>query len=369
MGINDGEKKALLVLADGTYFAGDSFGSQNDALGELVFNTSMTGYQEALTDPSYAGQILTFAYPLIGNYGISREAVESGKIHPKAVVVKEWCKTPSTHRQSIATISDFLYEQGVPGISGVDTREIVTKIRSSGVLPSAIVHADADEIGPAVLKAQKMIGDFDYAGTDFVKEVTRSKAEEYESAAAIGTSKHHVALLDCGAKMNIIRNLNARGCDVTVFPVTASSDEILYANPDGLMISNGPGDPALMTYAIRTCKGILGKMPVFGICLGHQILGHALGAKTRKLKFGHRGANQPVMDLKSGKSFLTSQNHGYEVYDLPKGTEEWMKNLNDGSNEGLRCPDKNAFSVQFHPEASPGPCDTEFLFDEFVGML
>ena len=357
---------AILVLADGTAYPGNGFGARKGAVGELVFNTSMTGYQEALTDPSYAGQILTFSFPLIGNYGVSKEAFESDKIQPNAVVVKEWCEKPA-HRQGVSDIHEFLCQSGIPGICGVDTREIVIKVRSSGVVPAALVVCDESGIEEAKVKGLKMLEGFDYGSVDFVKNVTGKKVETV--VPRDGGTKHSVALVDYGAKGSIAAELAKRGCKVMIFPASANAKEILAHGPDGVMLSNGPGDPSLLDYAIETCRGLLGKKPVFGICLGHQILGHALGAKTRKLKFGHRGANQPVIERRSGKCFMTSQNHGYEVCNLPGNVEEWMVNLNDGSNEGLRCGEKDAFSVQFHPEAAPGPRDTSFLFDEFLEML
>ena len=360
-------RNSALILSDGSFYLGEGFGADLPAYGELVFNTSMTGYQEALTDPSYAGQVLTFAYPLVGNYGISGHDFESSKIHPSAVVVREWCENP-VHRESAKTLSEFLAEYEVPGISGVDTRAIVTKIRSAGVMPAAVLPMPdpSNDIRKFVENSVKEIGRFDYAHTDFVRKVTRDGICTFEPA---GACKHSVVLVDCGVKSSIVRELNRRSCKVTVVPADTEAGTILSLEPDGVVYSNGPGDPALMGYAIESCREILGKVPVFGICLGHQILGHALGAKTYKLKFGHRGSNHPVLDSESGKAFITSQNHGYAVRDLPSGVTEWLVNLNDSSNEGLLCADKNAMSVQFHPEASPGPHDTGFLFDEFAKML
>jgi carbamoyl-phosphate synthase small subunit len=363
-----GLPKAVLVLSDGSFYVGDSAGSPRDACGELVFNTAMTGYQEALTDPSYAGQILTFAYPLIGNYGISDEAFESSKIHLSGVVARQFCDHP-THRDSKRSVADFLSEFDIPAVAGLDTRAIVTRVRSAGVVPSAIVQLEGRTVEEALESSKKQLAGFDYSEIDFVSKVARNKAEIFAPSAAKARQKHSVVLVDCGVKMGIVRELVARGCEVTVVPASAQGKEILAGKPDGVVYSNGPGDPALTTYAVASCREIVGKVPVFGICLGHQILGHALGAKTYKLKFGHRGANQPVRDSLSGKCFLTSQNHGFAVKDIPKGVTDWLTNLNDGSNEGLRCDDKNAFSVQFHPEASPGPLDTRFLFDDFVKML
>jgi len=360
--------KAVLVLSDGSFYVGDSAGSPRDAFGELVFNTSMTGYQESLTDPSYAGQILTFAYPLIGNYGISKEAFESGKIHLSGVISRQFCDHP-LHKDSNRSVDDFLKEFDVPAITGLDTRAIVTKVRNYGVVPSGIVQLEGRTVEEAVEDCKKQLKGFDYSGIDFVSKVTRQKAEVFSPTAAKAKQKHPVVLVDCGVKQNIVRELVARGCEVTVVPASTQASDILSHNPDGVVYSNGPGDPALMTYAVASCRQMVGKVPVFGICLGHQILGHALGGKTYKLKFGHRGANQPVVDNITGTCFLTSQNHGFAVKDIPKGVTDWLTNLNDKSNEGLRCEDKSAFSVQFHPEAAPGPQDTRFLFDDFVKML
>ncbi|MFA5246717.1 MAG: glutamine-hydrolyzing carbamoyl-phosphate synthase small subunit [Candidatus Micrarchaeia archaeon] len=363
--------KAVLVLSDGSFYVGTAFGSLRESFGELVFNTSMTGYQEALTDPSYAGQILTFAYPLIGNYGISKAAFESGKIHLSGVVAKQLCDHP-VHQDSVKSVDEFLKEFDVPAIAGVDTRAIVTKGRSFGVVPSAIVPLEGRSVEIAVESCRKELEKFDYSKTDFVGKVTRGKSEVFTPAnegAAKAGARFSVVLVDCGVKQNIVRELVSRGCEVTVVPARMQAKEILSFKPDGVVYSNGPGDPALMTYAVGSCREILGKVPVFGICLGHQILGHALSGKTYKLKFGHRGANQPVIDNISGKCFLTSQNHGFAVKDIPKGVTDWLTNLNDKSNEGLRCDEKMAFSVQFHPEAAPGPLDTRFLFDDFVKMM
>ncbi len=360
-----GLPKAVLVLSDGSFYVGDSMGSPHDAYGELVFNTGMTGYQEALTDPSYAGQILTFAYPLIGNYGISPEAFESGKIHLSGVVSRQFCSHP-VHRDSERGVDDFLSEFDIPAVVGLDTRAIVTKVRSYGVVPSAIIQLEGRTVEEALESSRRQLKGFDYSNIDFVTKVSRKKAEVFSPKAH---QKHSVVLVDCGVKMSIVRELVSRGCEVTVVPANTEGKEILASKPDGVVYSNGPGDPALMTYAVASCREIIGKVPVFGICLGHQILGHALGAKTYKLKFGHRGANQPVVDNLSGKCFLTSQNHGFAVKDIPKRVTDWLTNLNDRSNEGLRCDEKSALSVQFHPEAAPGPLDTRFLFDDFEKML
>lgn len=357
-----------MVLLDGSFFSGKSFGANSSSSGELVFNTSMTGYQESLTDPSYSGQILTFSYPLIGNYGISKEAWESSKVHPAGVVVREWCENP-VHRESVSNLHEFLQEHGVSGICGVDTRAVVEKIRTAGVMPASIVPFDSsskESAMDAVESALSKLRSFDYGSIDFVKKVSRGQAEEFlpDSPALF-----HIVLVDCGVKQNIIRELVRRKCKVTVVPAWTASSQILGLKPDGVLYSNGPGDPSLMSYAIASCREVLGKVPVFGICLGHQILGHALGARTYKLPFGHRGSNHAVLDRFTGKTYVTSQNHGYAVTALPKQAWEWLSNVNDSSSEGIICEEMNAFSVQFHPEACPGPLDTDFLFDKFLSML
>jgi carbamoyl-phosphate synthase small subunit len=270
------------------------------------------------------------------------------------------------HRDSKCSVDFFLKEFDIPAVVGLDTREIVTKVRNYGVVPSAIIQLEGRTVKEALDSSRKTLKDFDYSKIDFVSRVSCKKPEDFLPKAH---QKHAVVLIDCGVKMNIVRQLVARGCKVTVMPARSTGKEILAQKPDGVVYSNGPGDPGLMDYAVSSCREIVGKVPVFGICLGHQILGHALDAATYKLKFGHRGANQPVRDNLSGKCFLTSQNHGFAVKDIPKGVTDWLTNLNDNSNEGLRCDDKNAFSVQFHPEAAPGPLDTRFLFDEFEKML
>ncbi len=361
------DRRALLVLSDGSIFEGTSIGAPSDAVGELVFNTSMTGYQEALTDPSYAGQLLTFCYPLIGNYGISEEAFESSKVQPNACIVREACDQPF-HYQSRRTLHDFLQASGVPGVSGVDTRAIVRKVRSAGVMPSAIVQlpegASADDRAALVRKALSSAKAFDYAAHDYVVAVATKEKQVFNEAGG-----KTVVLIDVGAKGSIVRELVKRGLRVIVVPPKTTAKEILALEPAGLMVSNGPGDPSTTTYTIETLKGLAGKLPIFGICLGHQLLAHALGAKTFKLKFGHRGSNQPVLNVETGKAFITAQNHGYAVKDLPKTVSELFTNANDGTNEGLRHKALPIFSVQYHPEANPGPYDNRYLFDEFARML
>lgn len=315
--------------------------------GELVFNTAMTGYLEALTDPSYAGQMLTFAYPLIGNYGATLAWGESKKVHPVAVVVSEICDT-AYHREAKTTLDQLLQKQGVGGISGIDTRMLIRKIRTQGT-------------------AQAVLFLYENAPVDLVKQVTRKSAEIFNPKGKIP-----VALIDYGFKGNMAKELAARGCRVLVFPAAAAAQAILQHKPRGVVLSNGPGDPAMCTYAHRAIANLLKtKLPIFGICLGQQLLALAAGGKTYKLKFGHRGINHPVMDLATGRAFLTSQNHGYTVdaASLPAGWEVTHINLNDNTVEGLRHKRQKVFSVQFHPEGRPGPHDTGFLFDKFLEMM
>lgn len=367
-------RTALLVLSDGSVFPGKPIGARasKPVVGELVFNTSMTGYQEALTDPSYAGQVLTFTYPLIGNYGVSSgQAFESEKIHCSAVVVHEACETP-VHYASKLSFSGFLEQNGVPGIAGCDTRAIVRKIRGEGVMPAALVHLEEESVpqklGAVAEETVSQMRGFDYGGVDFVKQVAVKNEVVFEPEN-FGGSSATIALVDCGCKRGIVRELLRRGNKVVVLPPTASAQKIVSLKPDGLVLSNGPGDPALMQYLVAEVKQLLGKLPVFGICLGHQILGHALGGKTFKLKFGHRGSNHPVQNTENNRVFISAQNHGYAVRDLPPGASEWFVNCNDGTNEGLRAEQLNAMSVQYHPEANPGPYDNQYLFDEFMKML
>ena len=348
-------KTGYLVLQDGQVFQGWRFGADRDTVGELVFTTGMCGYIETLTDPSYAGQIVLQTYPLMGNYGIIREDFE-GNCCVKGYVVREWCEAPSNFRCD-CDLDTYLKEQGVPGLWGVDTRELTRIIREHGVMNATI----CDEI-PADLTVVKT-----YAVTGVVESVTCAAASVQP---AEGEEKFRVSLIDYGAKRNIIRELQKRGCTVTVMPATASAEEILAAKPDGVMLSNGPGDPAENVYQIEQIKKLLGKVPLFGICLGHQLTALAVGGSTYKLKYGHRGVNQPVRDLAGKRTYITSQNHGYAVdSDSVKVGKIRFANANDGSCEGIDYPDLKAFTVQFHPEACTGPKDTGFLFDRFVEMM
>ena len=348
-------KKGYLILQDGQVFEGVRFGAETDTVGELVFTTGMCGYVETLTDPSYAGQIVMQTYPLIGNYGIIREDFE-GACCVKGYVVREYCDTPSNFRTD-CDLDTYLKEQGVPGLCGVDTRELTRIIREHGVMNAAI----CDEI-PADLTPIKT-----YAITGVVEAVSCKEPDRYP---AEGEECFRVSLLDYGAKRNIVRELQKRGCTVTVLPASTSAEDILAADPDGVMLSNGPGDPAENVYQIEQIRKLLGKVPMFGICLGHQLTALAAGGSTYKLKYGHRGVNQPVRDLNGVRTYITSQNHGYAVDgDTVKLGKVRFVNANDGTCEGIDYPELKAFTVQFHPEACTGPKDTSFLFDRFVELM
>ena len=348
-------KKAYLVLEDGQVFEGFRFGAESAAVGELVFTTGMCGYIETLTDPSYAGQIVMQTYPLIGNYGMMEEDFE-GKCAVRGYVVREWCDGPSNFRTQY-DLDTFLKQQGVPGLYGVDTRELTRIIREHGVMNATIcdeVPADLDEVKAYLVK-------------DAVKSVTCSTLSVHP---AEGEERFRVSLIDYGAKRNIIRSLQKRGCTVTVLPASVTAEEVLEGHPDGVMLSNGPGDPAENAFQIAQLQKLLGKVPVFGICLGHQLTALAVGGSTYKLKYGHRGVNQPVRDVSGTRTFITSQNHGYAVDgDTVKSGKVRYINANDGTCEGIDYPELNAFTVQFHPEACSGPKDTSFLFDRFVDLM
>jgi len=374
-------KTAKLALADGTVFTGVQFGAEGEISGEVVFNTSMTGYQEILTDPSYNGQIVTMTYPLIGNYGVNRNDVESKGLSLRGFVVKELCREPSNYR-SQQSLQDYLRENGIIGIEGVDTRALVRRIRVHGAMTGILSTTDLDDAS-LIRKAQSAPA---LVGQDLVREVMPEKAADWDQGldelvrhstaptACEGTpsgKQPHVVAVDYGMKWNITRHLADMGCKVTVVPGTSTAEQILSHNPDGVFLSNGPGDPEPLTYAVDAIKGVLGKKPVFGICLGHQLLGLALGGKTYKLKFGHRGGNQPVLNRKTQKVEITSQNHGFAVdaESLPKDVEITHINLNDNTVEGMRHTKLPAFSVQYHPEAAAGPHDSSYLFGEFRAMM
>ena len=347
--------KAYLVLADGTVYEGTAFGADCDSIGELVFTTGMEGYLETLTDESYAGQIILQTFPLIGNYGVI-EADFEGECCARGYVVREWCDAPSNFRCQ-GDLDAFLKSRGIPGICGVDTRAITRRIRENGVVNAIICH----EIPKDLSDVQN------YAVRGVVNQVTCKEKKDFP---AIGEEKYHVALLDYGAKRNIVRELQKRGCKVTVLPADTNAEAILEMHPDGIMLSNGPGDPEENTFCIAQIAKLLGKVPLFGICLGHQMTALAAGGRTQKMKYGHRGANQPVKEVGGARCYITSQNHGYAVVSesVKQGKISYI-NANDNSCEGIDYPELNAFTVQFHPEASAGPHDTAFLFDRFIAMM
>jgi len=356
-------KNALLVLEDGSEYEGQALGANGTAFGEVVFNTSMVGYQEMLTDPSYAGQIVVPTYPLIGNYGINEQDVESRKIQVRGFVVREECLLPS-HYLSYATLQEYLEGSGITGISGVDTRAITRKLRVSGVMMGVITsELNAEEALAALKKAPR------YGNLDFVKEVTTK--EPFQWPAATEKPRFKVVALDCGLKLNILRILAGLGCQTTVVPSATGAQQILSLKPDGILLSPGPGDPELLDYIVENIEKLVDKKPIMGICLGNQLLARAFGGKNFKLKFGHRGANHPVKDLTTGRVYITAQNHGYAVDSetLKDGLEVTHINLNDNTVEGLRHRELPIFAIQYHSEASPGPWDSTYLFEQFIGLM
>lgn len=367
-------KKALLVLEDGSVFEGYGFGAQGEVFGEVVFNTSMTGYQEILTDPSYNGQIVTMTYPQIGNYGVNEEDVESRRPFLKGFVVKEYWRTPSNWR-SQGDLESYLDNYGIVGIEGIDTRALTKLIRSKGAQKAVISTEDLDS--KSLLK--KVHQSDGIVGIDLVTEVSCEDPYKWDEGpfkweddlSEVADPKFKVVAYDFGIKQNILRKLTEHGCDVTVVPSRTPPNEILALEPDGIFLSNGPGDPSAVAYAVESVRTLVGKKPIFGICLGHQILSLAMGAKTYKLKFGHRGANQPVKQLSSGKVEITSQNHGFAVdtQTISDDVEVTHINLNDDTIEGIKHKKHPAFSVQYHPEASPGPHDASYLFEEFIKLM
>ena len=368
------EQAAKLALEDGTVYAGRSFGATGETFGEVVFNTSMTGYQEVLTDPSYKGQIVCMTYPLIGNYGVNPEDRESARPQVEGFVVREHARLPSNFRAQ-GSLDDYLREHRVIGLEGIDTRALVRRLRVRGAMTGVLSTTDLDDHS-LVRKARSAPS---IVGRDLVREVIPSQPFHWEEGFTspfvtylpARPPTHHVVALDFGMKQNILRCLVQVGCKVTVLPGTATADEVLAHRPDGVFLSNGPGDPEPLTYAINTIRELVGVKPVFGICLGHQLMGLALGAQTFKLKFGHRGANQPVLNQLTNKVEITTQNHGFAVKldTLPPELEPTHINLNDRTLEGMRHRQAPAFSVQYHPEASAGPHDSCYLFEEFQKLM
>ncbi|MBM4249171.1 MAG: glutamine-hydrolyzing carbamoyl-phosphate synthase small subunit [Euryarchaeota archaeon] len=360
------DRERALVLDDGTVARGRAFGAERSVFGELVFNTGMTGYQEALTDPSYNGQLLMMTYPLIGNYGVSEAASESSGIKAEAFVVREHCERPS-HRESRMTLDAFLRDAGIAGISGVDTRWLTLKTRERGTMRAGIVEADAAEEALGKVRtmpypdAQNLVG-----------EVSTARAVTLPFRGPGTGDAPRVVAVDCGIKRSILQNLNSFA-EVVQVPYSATAEDIMALRPDGVLVSNGPGDPAhpaVMSTTVRTVRGLAGKVPLMGICLGHQMIALAFGGRTFKLKFGHRGANQPVREERTRKVVITSQNHGFAVHpDLPSELELSELNVNDGTVEALRHRELPVFSVQYHPEASPGPRDARFIFGQFQRLV
>lgn len=350
--------EVYICLENGQKHKGYRFGATGDVIGELVFTTGMGGYIETLTDPSYYGQIVMQTFPLIGNYGIISEDFESKKSFVSAYVVREKCDNPSNFRCE-QSLEKYLTENNIVGVYGVDVREITKTIREAGVM-NAIITSNPDKADMQAVR--------DYKITDAVKAVSTQKAELYPS----DNHKHNVVLMDFGAKKNIIRELNMRGCNVAVMPYDTKADDILKLGVEGIMLSNGPGDPADNPMIVEEIKKLIGKVPIFGICLGHQLLALAMGGETTKLKYGHRGVNQPVKSIEQGRTYISSQNHGYAVLNESiencGGIVSYI-NANDLTCEGVDYPDKKAFSVQFHPEACSGPKDTEFIFNKFISMM
>jgi carbamoyl-phosphate synthase small subunit len=388
------QSPAILALEDGTVFEGTAFGAATTLSGEICFNTSMTGYQEVLTDPSYRGQIVSMTYPLIGNYGINPADSESAEVHVRGFVIEELCSQPSNWR-SRESLDEYLKRHGIPGIEGIDTRALTKRLRVAGAMRATLCADGSLDASGAIARAMETPP---MEGSDFVKEVTTPDGYRWdpenldsrrwtipnlsESAHSLEgpdgqtlrplpEARYHIVAYDFGIKRNILRSLRQQGFTVDVVNARTPASEVLARNPDGVFLSNGPGDPAALDYIHAEIRQIIDKKPVFAICLGHQILGHAFGGKTFKLKFGHRGGNQPVKDLRSGKVAITSQNHGFAVDadSLPANVEVTHINLNDDTVEGLRHRDFPVFSVQYHPEAAPGPHDAAYFFQEFANLI
>ncbi|HEY4281715.1 MAG TPA: glutamine-hydrolyzing carbamoyl-phosphate synthase small subunit [Chthoniobacterales bacterium] len=374
--------RALIALEDGRTFEGRSFGATGTRIGEICFNTSMTGYQEVLTDPSYRGQIVAMTYPLIGNYGINSVDQESQSPQVRGFVIEELSEMPSNWRSEMS-LGDYLLQWDIPGVQGIDTRALTRHLRTRGAMKACLT---TEEISPEEATAQAVAGQ-GVVGMDYVREVSTPKAYQWDPgdqlskpwALANGNTRgselppirFHIVAYDYGIKRNILRLLRQRGFRVTVVPADTPAEKVLALNPDGVFLSNGPGDPAALSYAHSAVRDLIGQKPIFGICLGHQVLGFAFGGSTFKLKFGHRGANQPVKDLQSGKVAITSQNHGFAVdpKTLPAEVELTHINLNDGTVEGMRHKELPIFSVQYHPEAAPGPHDASYFFSQFADLI
>ncbi len=382
--------RALLALEDGRYFEGEAFGAAATATGEACFNTSMTGYQEVLTDPSYRGQIVAMTAPQIGNYGINRHDDESSQPHVRGFVIEELSPIVSNWRSEM-DLDTYLKKWGIPGIQGIDTRALTKHLRTLGSM-RAVITSDAGSVAEAVALAQASTP---MAGSDFVKEVATPTAYRWDAGSSVSGAwdipspsqnreggadgcfhplppvRHRIVAYDFGVKRNILRRLRQQGFDVEVVPSTTSAADVLARKPDGVFLSNGPGDPAALDYIHREVRELVGKTPIFAICLGHQILAHAFGGKTFKMKFGHRGGNQPVKDLRTGRISITAQNHGFAIdpSSLPSNVEVTHINLNDGSVEGIRHREQPVFSVQYHPEAAPGPHEASYFFSDFAKLI
>ena len=377
--------RAILALEDGRIFEGESFGATGTRVGEVCFNTSMTGYQEVLTDPSYRGQIVAMTYPLIGNYGTNALDQESREPHVRGFVIEELSEISSNWR-SESSLEDYLRQGEIPGVQGIDTRALTRHLRERGAMKACL---SSEALSEKEAVAQAIAGQ-GVVGMDYVREVSTPAAYEWDAEAklsgtwsvargnadevsrqALPPVRHRVVAYDYGIKENILRRLRQNGFAVTVVPASTTADEVLALNPDGVFLSNGPGDPSVLHYAHEALRGLMGKKPIFGICLGHQVLGYAVGGRTFKLKFGHRGGNQPVKDLRTGRVAITSQNHGFAVDadSLPPEMEVTHLNLNDGTVEGMRHRELPVFSVQYHPEAAPGPHDASYFFSQFAELI
>ena len=366
------DRKALLVLEDGSVFEGTAFASSGETMGEVVFNTGMTGYQEVITDPSYKDQIVTMTYPLVGNYGINNEDMESASIHLEGFIVKEYQQSPSNWRMK-QSLKSFLEDSGKIGLEGIDTRALTRRLRLSGSM-KGIISTSSNDVQSLLAKVRAYPG---LVGRDLVREVSCLRPYVWKNNAPLTgklpsrkpVNKLRVIVLDCGVKYNILRLLENNGCEVLVLPASSSGKDILALNPDGVLLSNGPGDPAALPYIVDAARSVIGHVPVFGICLGHQIIGQAIGGNTEKLKFGHHGINQPVKNVDTGRVEITSQNHGFVVVPASVGSKakNTYHNLNDATSEGMQMP--LTMSVQYHPEAAPGPHDSEYLFLQFVKLM